>query len=64
MSERYDHGENSIGKIRIQLFTKSFILQVYDVLARHTWQRDFHEDDLTKRCPGSSPDTFQEYSFA
>ena len=27
-------------------------------------QRDFHEDDLTNRCPGSSADTFQEYSFA
>jgi hypothetical protein len=35
MSERYDHGKNSIGKIRIQLFAKSFILQVYDVLPRH-----------------------------
>jgi transposase len=36
MSERYDHGKNFSGKIRIQLFAKSFILQVYDVLARHT----------------------------
>ena len=34
MSERYDHGKNFSGKIRIQLFAKSFILQVY-VLARH-----------------------------
>jgi len=24
----------------------------------------FSRDDLTKRCPGSSADTFQEYSFA
>lgn len=35
MSERHDHGKNFTGKIRIQLFAKSFILQVYDVLARH-----------------------------
>jgi len=28
------------------------------------WQRDFHEDDLTKRYPGSRADAFQEYSFA
>jgi hypothetical protein len=35
MSERYDHGKNCSGKIRIQLCAKSFILQVYDVLARH-----------------------------
>jgi hypothetical protein len=35
MSERHDHGKNFSGKIRIQLFAKSFILQVYDVLARH-----------------------------
>jgi hypothetical protein len=36
MSERHDHGKNFSGKIRIQLFAKSFILQVYDVLARHS----------------------------
>ena len=35
MSERHDHGKNFTGKIRIELFAKSFILQVYDVLARH-----------------------------
>jgi len=35
MSERQDHGKNFSGKIRIQSFTKSFIQQVYDVLARH-----------------------------
>jgi hypothetical protein len=34
MSEQHDHGKNFSGKIRIQLFAKSFILQVYDVLAR------------------------------
>ena len=35
MSERHNHGKNCSGKIRIQLFAKSFILQVYDVLAKH-----------------------------
>ncbi len=37
MSERHDHSKNLIGTIRIQVFAvfaKSFILQVYDVLAR------------------------------
>jgi hypothetical protein len=38
MSERHDHGKNFSGKIRIQLFAKSFILQVYDVLARHRFK--------------------------
>jgi len=33
MPERHDHGKNLIGTIRIQLFAKSFILQVYDVAA-------------------------------
>jgi hypothetical protein len=36
MSERCDHSKNIIGIIRIQLFAKSFILQVYEVLARHS----------------------------
>jgi hypothetical protein len=36
MSKRHDHGKNCSGKIRIELCAKSFILQVYDVLARHT----------------------------
>ena len=36
MSERHDHDKNFSGKIRIQSFTKSFILQVYDVLERLT----------------------------
>src|SRR5437660_1501307 len=34
MPERHDHSKNLIGTIRIQLFANSFILQVYDVLAR------------------------------
>jgi hypothetical protein len=32
--------ENLIGKAGIQLFARSFILQVYDVLARHTTADD------------------------
>jgi hypothetical protein len=35
MSERHDHSKNLIGTTRIQLFSRSFILPVYDVLARH-----------------------------
>jgi len=41
MPERLNHGKNSIGTIRIQLCAKSFILQMYDVLARHRpWPRN------------------------
>jgi len=36
MPERHNHGKNIIGTIRIQLCAKSFILQVYGVLARHS----------------------------
>jgi hypothetical protein len=36
MQERHDHGKNVMGIIRIQLCAKSFILQMYDVLARHS----------------------------
>src|SRR6478736_3944703 len=32
MSERHDHSRNYIGKVRIELCAKSFILQVYDAL--------------------------------
>jgi hypothetical protein len=41
MSERHDHGKNCSGKVRIELCAKSFILQVYDVLARHSWLKEF-----------------------
>jgi len=34
--EQHNHGKNIIGTIRIQLCANSFILQMYDVLARHT----------------------------
>src|SRR5215469_6551314 len=36
MSERDDHVKNVTETSRIQLCAKSFILQVYDVLARHS----------------------------
>ena len=36
MPEGHNHGKNIIGTIRIQLCFKSFILQMYDVLARDT----------------------------
>jgi hypothetical protein len=39
MSERHDHSRNYIGKVRIELCAKSFILQVYDVSARHNPER-------------------------
>ena len=34
MAEPHDHGKNLIGTVRIELFAKSFILWVCDVLAR------------------------------
>ena len=36
MSERHDHVKDVTETSRIQLCAKSFILQVYDVLARHS----------------------------
>jgi len=33
-SERSDHSRNHIGKVRIKVCAKLFILQVYDVLAK------------------------------
>ena len=39
MSERHDHVKNVTETSRIQLCAKSFILQVYDVLARHSLHR-------------------------
>src|SRR5215469_3509843 len=35
MPERHSLGKNIIGTIRIQFCAKSFILRMYDVLARH-----------------------------
>jgi len=39
MSERHDHVKDVTETSRIQLCAKSFILQVYDVLARHSFSR-------------------------
>src|SRR5258708_15270976 len=36
LSERHDHGKNFSGKDRIKLCAKSFISQLYDLLARHS----------------------------
>ena len=41
MPERHNHSKNIIGTIRIQFCAKSFILQMYDDLARHKRQWDF-----------------------
>jgi hypothetical protein len=38
MPERHNHGKNIIGTIRLQFCAKSFILQIYDVLARHSYR--------------------------
>ena len=35
MPERHDHDKNLIGTVRVRVFARSFILRVYDVLARH-----------------------------
>src|SRR5215472_17193429 len=45
MPERHNHGKNIIGTIRIQLCAKSFILRMYDVLARAGLRRS-----LTPTC--------------
>jgi len=37
MPDRRDHGKNLIGTVQIELFAKSFILWVCDVLARDTF---------------------------
>jgi len=39
MPKRHDHGKNLIGTVGIELFTKSYILRGYDVLARHRRDR-------------------------
>jgi hypothetical protein len=52
MSERHDHVKNLTETSRIQLCAKSFILQVYDVLARHNLHEQLHSD-----CAGHGPVT-------
>ncbi len=58
MPERHDHGKNFSGKDRIKLCAKSFISQVYDLLARHSpAARDFHRTAQDGRHgPGSGGD--------
>ena len=46
MSERHDHGKNFSGKDRIKLCAKSFISQVYDLLARHRSDVDFSAGEI------------------
>jgi hypothetical protein len=51
MSERHDHGKNFSRKDRIKLCAKSFISQVYDLLARHsgsvrTWAGPIQEVNI------------------
>ena len=41
MPERQDHSKNIIGKVRINHGAKSFILWVYDVLARYSFSSAF-----------------------
>ena len=50
MPERHDHGKNIIGTIRIQLCAKSFILQMYDVLARYSSHRPNNKDLSIMHC--------------
>jgi hypothetical protein len=63
MPERHNDGKNIIGTIRIQLCAKSFILQMYDVLARHSLTALPHQ--LTSRSELLTVSHFLvEYPFA
>src|SRR5260370_31167856 len=61
MSERRDHSKNLTGTIRIRRCAKSFILQVYDVLARHSSSFDLYiqthhpHDLILDGASGSTP---------
>ena len=44
------HGKNLMGTIRIQLCAKSFILQMYDILARHK-REDRFPDCVSSMIP-------------
>jgi hypothetical protein len=57
MSERHEHIRNYIGKVRIELCAKSFILQVYDVLARQTL---IEPPTDRSRAPKASPLAYRE----
>jgi hypothetical protein len=54
VSERRDHSQNLIGQVRFQLFAKSFILQVYDVLARHTVRFTRHDFPMAETLSSRS----------
>ena len=50
MSERHDHGKNFSGKDRIELCAKSFISQVYELLARHTARQLKELSNQPRKC--------------
>ena len=52
MPERQDHVKNIIGKVRINPGAKSFILLVYDVLARYRFSRHKLVQYSASRPPG------------
>jgi hypothetical protein len=52
MPDRHDHGKNLIGTVRSELFAKSFILWVCDVLAR---DRQFFHNRASAQVFGSMP---------
>ena len=55
ISERSDHGWNHIGKVRIEVCAKSFILWVYEVLARHSRTHVSLEKDAPVSRPVEPP---------
>jgi hypothetical protein len=57
MSERHDHGKNFSGKDRIKLCSKSFISQVYDLLAMH--RLPLSNRPHLKNCKNSSAPRFK-----
>ena len=61
--ERHDHGKNLIGKVRLELCAKSFILRVYDVLARHRLSAGGVADEwVTQMLRQSDAQVFKKYS--
>jgi hypothetical protein len=63
MSERRDHSKNLSGKVRIELFAKSFILRVYDVLARHTRREITNQPGGANRPPPDHGSPMNEALF-
>jgi hypothetical protein len=64
MSKRHNLGRNYIGKVRIELCAKSFILQVYDVLARHSVCRYLSGETSHNRTYGSPHSAWFNFRFA